>query len=410
MSDVYVVKSGDTLGAIAQQNDTTVAKLMGLNSSTISNPNQIYVGQNIIVPSTLDNVLSVLKKKVQAMIENALNAKPGDDGMDKCPKNIKHINVIVVGAEDHDLSLGNKLMFTMNAVRRARLTIGSFDETKVYFFRGKKEEKGKAFLNYTKGHIDAFKKSLVKLGLIKSNLIEVNSWIDLSSKLNSYCNDEIKIKRMDFYGHGSNRGFWFSHDEDIFLTKSNVASLKPIVFKKDAKVYFYGCQIGNGFINMPQYFEWLGNAGVHRMDLSRKKEYIEINKKHSLAQAVADSWEVDVNAPMNRTQYFRTTMSKEKGDMPVETIDHAFWNEDGSNWDISTIESSKNKDKNMDGDISIKERIKFYKDEVNLCNYQNFKYPMKVCQDFELTKSNIFCRGVCFPSGFHWFKPRKGDN
>jgi hypothetical protein len=42
---VYVVKSGDTLGAIANRNGCTVAQLQSLNG--IANANTIYVGQKI---------------------------------------------------------------------------------------------------------------------------------------------------------------------------------------------------------------------------------------------------------------------------------------------------------------------------------------------------------------------------
>ncbi|MFJ8261391.1 GH25 family lysozyme [Rummeliibacillus sp. NPDC094406] len=42
---IYTVKSGDTLGAIALKNNSTVAKLQSLNR--IKNPNLIYAGQKI---------------------------------------------------------------------------------------------------------------------------------------------------------------------------------------------------------------------------------------------------------------------------------------------------------------------------------------------------------------------------
>jgi murein DD-endopeptidase MepM/ murein hydrolase activator NlpD len=85
MNDVYVVKSGDSLSVIAQNNNTTVEKLMELNSSSISNPNQIYVGQEIKLPSILDKIINVLKKMVQYMKENTPDTLPEDDGTD-CPK------------------------------------------------------------------------------------------------------------------------------------------------------------------------------------------------------------------------------------------------------------------------------------------------------------------------------------
>lgn len=48
----YTVKSGDTLGAIASRNGTTVAELMRLNPS-ITNPNLIYPGQQFKLPGAI---------------------------------------------------------------------------------------------------------------------------------------------------------------------------------------------------------------------------------------------------------------------------------------------------------------------------------------------------------------------
>jgi LysM repeat protein len=47
---VYVVKRGDTLGAIARSYNTTVATLLRLNPQ-IRNPNRLFVGQRIRVPA-----------------------------------------------------------------------------------------------------------------------------------------------------------------------------------------------------------------------------------------------------------------------------------------------------------------------------------------------------------------------
>lgn len=49
-TSVYVVKKGDTLGAIASKYKTTVAKLQAANG--IKNANTIYVGQKIKVPAS----------------------------------------------------------------------------------------------------------------------------------------------------------------------------------------------------------------------------------------------------------------------------------------------------------------------------------------------------------------------
>ena len=46
----YTVKSGDTLSSIALAYDTTVAELVSLND--LSNPNYIYVGETLLIPSS----------------------------------------------------------------------------------------------------------------------------------------------------------------------------------------------------------------------------------------------------------------------------------------------------------------------------------------------------------------------
>jgi LysM repeat protein len=48
---LYIVKPGDTLGKIADNFETTVDEIIALNG--ISNPNQIEVGQQLIIPSLL---------------------------------------------------------------------------------------------------------------------------------------------------------------------------------------------------------------------------------------------------------------------------------------------------------------------------------------------------------------------
>jgi LysM repeat protein len=48
---IYVIKSGDTLGAIASRNNTTVSAILAANPS-IKNPNQISVGQRINIPAS----------------------------------------------------------------------------------------------------------------------------------------------------------------------------------------------------------------------------------------------------------------------------------------------------------------------------------------------------------------------
>lgn len=51
MATQYLIKSGDNLNSIAQANNTTVANLQSLNPQ-ITNPNLIYAGQNLNLPTS----------------------------------------------------------------------------------------------------------------------------------------------------------------------------------------------------------------------------------------------------------------------------------------------------------------------------------------------------------------------
>ncbi len=46
----YVIKSGDTLSRIAREFNVTLDALLAANKDTISNPNRIAVGDEIIIP------------------------------------------------------------------------------------------------------------------------------------------------------------------------------------------------------------------------------------------------------------------------------------------------------------------------------------------------------------------------
>jgi LysM repeat protein len=49
-AQTYVIKSGDTLSAIAREFNVSLDALLEANKDTISNPNRITVGQEIIIP------------------------------------------------------------------------------------------------------------------------------------------------------------------------------------------------------------------------------------------------------------------------------------------------------------------------------------------------------------------------
>ena len=90
---VYYVQKGDTLRKIASRFSTTVTEILRVNPQ-ISNPNLIYVGQAISIPSGAStyivqrgDTLRIIANKFGTTVDNLLRLNP----------NIKNANLIYVG-------------------------------------------------------------------------------------------------------------------------------------------------------------------------------------------------------------------------------------------------------------------------------------------------------------------------
>jgi spore coat assembly protein SafA len=90
---VYHVQKGDTLRKIASKYSTTVEAILQVNPQ-ISNPNVIYVGQAITIPSGVStyivqqgDTLRIIAGKFGTTVDNLLRLNPG----------IKNANLIYVG-------------------------------------------------------------------------------------------------------------------------------------------------------------------------------------------------------------------------------------------------------------------------------------------------------------------------
>jgi len=82
----YEVQSGDTLGAIAQQNSTTVDKIMALNPQ-IKNKNLIMVGQDITIPIKEEEKkpkIEKIKEKIAKIKAKSKDSKPEDIANKSC--------------------------------------------------------------------------------------------------------------------------------------------------------------------------------------------------------------------------------------------------------------------------------------------------------------------------------------
>lgn len=101
-NNYYIVKSGDTLTKIAKAHNTTVSKLMELNSDTITNKNVIRTGQLIRLPGSV----TVTEKPVTPPAKGEKNYAGLGEAVEKCMQKIvtlpefKTVEELLYGNED----------------------------------------------------------------------------------------------------------------------------------------------------------------------------------------------------------------------------------------------------------------------------------------------------------------------
>jgi LysM repeat protein len=55
---VYVIKAGDTLSKVAKRFGVTLEELLAANKDTITNPDKIAIGDEIVIPATVPDVVN----------------------------------------------------------------------------------------------------------------------------------------------------------------------------------------------------------------------------------------------------------------------------------------------------------------------------------------------------------------
>lgn len=90
----YVVKAGDTLSEIAVKFNTTLSELVKLNN--ITNPNLIYPGQNLLIPSTVTSYRSYTVRSGDTLSEIAVKFGVTTESLARL-NNISNPNLIYPG-------------------------------------------------------------------------------------------------------------------------------------------------------------------------------------------------------------------------------------------------------------------------------------------------------------------------
>ncbi|AUX39057.1 uncharacterized protein SOCE26_004390 [Sorangium cellulosum] len=228
---------------------------------------------------------------------------------------LKREYVIVVGAEDYYERPGNKMMFMAQAVRYVRRHGSRFDIRTVLYFRG-----GPGV--HTDGQVAALTASVKKYG---GTAKEVRGWGEVASHINTRTVDgcQKRVQVLIFFAHGSPGRIWLSADEGLFLTAGDLGRVDAGSFtpKRDRNPRYT-------FRHVTSWACQTGNAG--------QEGSAEQNLKNSLAQEMADSWDIQARASITQTNYGGTWAGWRPWDTNDDrrNIDNAVWEDDGADGSV----------------------------------------------------------------------------
>ena len=79
-SQTYVIKAGDTLSKVAKRFGLTLEELLAANKDTITNPDKIAIGDEIVIPTKAPDVINDASPGLLSLVGGRLTA-PGCDGL-----------------------------------------------------------------------------------------------------------------------------------------------------------------------------------------------------------------------------------------------------------------------------------------------------------------------------------------
>jgi hypothetical protein len=261
--------------------------------------------------------------------------------------------VIVVGAEDY-YSGGqrhNKMMFAQAAVRYARIYAGRFDRTQVFYFKGKRSRSmtstdgtaatGQTYFadGYTDGQIAAMKQSLANYG---ANVSEASSWSTIAAHINNTgmkiggCQKRVQV--IIFFAHGGPGRIWLSSSEGVYFQSGDLSALTGLLPETGLSGRRYG------FRHATSWACQTGNIDAETATMDQRLS-------GSLAQAMANAWNLKVYASVTQTEYSATFSGGLAGRWKDafggrRIIDGVLWEDDGADGRVTS--STGGKGENLD--------------------------------------------------------------
>jgi hypothetical protein len=255
--------------------------------------------------------------------------------------------IIVVGAEDYygGGQRHNKMMFAQSAVRYTQKWTPRFDRTTVFCFNGQcatseVSPEGGTFHKdgYTTAQINALKASVTKY---KAEFKTATTWADVASHANNtgdkIAGCEKRVQVIVFFCHGTPGSIWLSRSKGVFLESGDLSALNSASFLPKSG-------LGGRKYNSVHATSWACQT-ANGADPSAS---VEANMSKSLAQKMANTWNVEVRASATRTIYsnvFTTGLEGRRKQWMGSRyfVDGVLWEDDGADGSVYSGESGDHK-------------------------------------------------------------------
>lgn len=265
--------------------------------------------------------------------------------------------VVVVGFNDDYKHGPNKMMFMAHAVRFIRLYRSRFDLATALYFPGKAAmDDGRPVQVHSPTQRAAFEKAVRKHG---GQARAVSTWGEVASHINTKtvggCQKRVQVLTFVAHGgftnyqayegrvltQGKRLGIWLDPPSKIHFNEACIKDVDAGSFipANDKRARF-------SFRHVTSWACQTANAGM--------KDTAENNMRHSLAQKMANHWNINVFASVTRTEYTTTWQSVlddpavlENPDRKPGTADDVLWDEDGAYSPVQSGTSSWQSDQKL---------------------------------------------------------------
>lgn len=241
-------------------------------------------------------------KKVGASVASPIDNKKRKEVQVKVPRTE---NIIFIGSEVHYNSFWLKMMFIAAAYAKVKHLRFATKKTVAYVDNG-----------YTRAEKLTLDSLRDKYGF---EIVKIASSADVIALLNKD-RDECKLQDVAFFSHGivGDVELNYKGNNRINFGVSNFASVSKTAFLSSGRIYSYACRTGVGVDDVMTGF----------------KSESEAKPEISLAQKMADYFDIEVHAFLRRSFYGNVLRAKSQSDFISSTLKTERATKDGSIIDI----------------------------------------------------------------------------